>query len=203
MSDVTETAESATEVATTEADASTETSPEVDYKDKFLGQQKVNRDLEAKLRKATETAQRAIEDAELKNKSEEEQRIELARREARDETLKSVNERLLRAELKAAAKGKLADPEDAHLFIKLSEFSVSDDGEVDSSALDSAVADLIARKPHLAAGPAPRFDGAADQGGQRGATAPQQLSKEQFSALSPEARIAAYEAGQVSSLMGG
>jgi len=133
---------------------------------------------------------------------EAEHAAEVAKRAARDEALSLANQRILKSELKAAATGKLADPTDAHLFIDLSEFTVSDDGDVDSAALGAAIADLIARKPHLAAGKQARFDGSADQGGKR-ADAPGQLSKEEFSALSPEDRIAAYEAGQVKSLMGG
>ena len=82
---------------------------------------------------------------------------------ARDEALAVANKRILSAELRAAAKGKLADPSDAALYINLDEFEVSEDGEVDSDALASAIDDLLARKSHLAAD-SRRFDGAADQG---------------------------------------
>ena len=79
------------------------------------------------------------------------------------EALAGANRRILSAELRAAAKGKLADPTDAALYINLDEFEVSEDGEVDSDALASAIDDLLARKSHLAAD-SRRFDGAADQG---------------------------------------
>ena len=64
---------------------------------------------------------------------------------ARDEALAVANKRILSAELRAAAKGKLADPSDAALYINLDEFEVSEDGEVDSDALASAIDDLLAR----------------------------------------------------------
>lgn len=80
-----------------------------------------------------------------------------------------ANTKILRAEIRAAAKGVLADPADAYKFLDLTEFEVDDDGEVDRDQLDDALADLVKRKPYLAAtkGPAKRFQGGAD-GGPRG-----------------------------------
>jgi hypothetical protein len=81
-----------------------------------------------------------------------------------------ANTKILRAEIRAAAKGVLADPTDAYKFLDLSEFEVDDDGEVDRDQLDDALAELVKNKPYLAAatkGPAKRFQGGAD-GGPRG-----------------------------------
>lgn len=97
---------------------------------------------------------------------------EQERQRAKDEALAGANRRILSAELRAAAKGKLADPSDAALYINLDDFEVSDDGEVDTDALRTAIDDLLARKSHLAAD-SRRFDGAADQGAQ----VPQRLSQ--------------------------
>jgi hypothetical protein len=97
---------------------------------------------------------------------------EQERQQAKDEALAAANKRILAAQLKLEAKGKLADPSDAGLYINLDEFDVSDDGDVDADALRGAIEDLLARKPHLAADNR-RFDGAADQG----AHVPQRLTQ--------------------------
>lgn len=142
--------------------------------------------------------------AELANKDKpaEEQAIEAAKAEARKEATDKANERLLRSELKAVATGKLADPTDAPLYINLSEFTVSDDGEVDADALAEAVADLLTRKPHLAAGKQTRFDGAADQGAKGKEAKPGQLTQHDLESMSPEAINAARREGRLNKLLG-
>lgn len=109
---------------------------------------------------------------ELAGKPPEVQEIEKARAEARAEAFSAANERIARSELKAAATGKLADPTDAALFIDPKQFDVSDDGSVDADALSQAIDDLIASKPHLAAKPARKFTGDADQGAKAKPVAP-------------------------------
>jgi hypothetical protein len=118
------------------------------------------------------------------------------------EKRKTQNDAILRAELKAAAKGKLADPADAGLFINLSEFDVSGDGDVDADALNTAIDDLIARKPHLAAAPQRRFDGDADAGPKRDNKASQITSLEELSRMTPEQRVDAEAAGRLDTLLG-
>ena len=119
-------------------------------------------------RKAAESRAREAEAraAELEAKlqgREAEHAAEQEKQRVKDEALAGANRRILSAELRAAAKGKLADPTDAGLYINLDEFEVSDDGDVDTDALRGAIEDLLARKPHLAADNR-RFDGGADQG---------------------------------------
>jgi hypothetical protein len=118
------------------------------------------------------------------------------------EKRKTQNDAILRAELKAAAKGKLADPADAGLFINLSEFDVSGDGDVDADALNTAIDDLIARKPHLAAAPQRRFDGDADAGPKGDKKASQITSLEELSRMTPEQRVEAEAAGRLDTLLG-
>ncbi len=79
------------------------------------------------------------------------------RDEARVEADKRANQRILSAEVRAAAAGKLADPADALRYIDLSSFEVKDDGLTDSAAIAKAVDDLIASKPYLAAATAPKW----------------------------------------------
>lgn len=91
---------------------------------------------------------------EAANLSETEKAIAAARAEGAAEAMKTANERLLRAEVKAAAAGKLADPEDALKFLD-PDGLVGNDGEVDSKALSSAIDDLVKSKPYLAVSATP------------------------------------------------
>jgi hypothetical protein len=77
-----------------------------------------------------------------------------------------ANQRLVRAEVKAAAAGILTDPNDAAQFLDLTKFEVGDDGEVDADEVKAAIADLVKRKPYLAAS-AGKFVGTADQGARK------------------------------------
>jgi hypothetical protein len=65
--------------------------------------------------------------------------------------LDKANGRILRSEVKAAAKGVLADPQDAYKFLDLDAFEVDDDGNVDEALIAKALKDLVAVKPYLAA----------------------------------------------------
>jgi hypothetical protein len=117
-------------------------------------------------RKAAEKAakEREAEYASMKEKlekfeadamSESEKAIAKARKEAEAEARTQERERfhvhLVRAEVRAAAGGKLADPEDAVRMLDLSEFKVTDDGEVDGKAISKSIEDLLKSKPYLAA----------------------------------------------------
>lgn len=159
------------------------------------------REAEKQARESKAELERARREAELRDKPAEEQALEAARAEARAEALAKANERILRSELKAAASGKLADPTDAALFIDLSQFDVSGDGDVDSDALNDAIADLISRKPHLAAQRQNRFDGPADQGAKKETAGPKQVGEQEVKAAYAEKnyeQIAAWrKAGQL------
>lgn len=65
--------------------------------------------------------------------------------------LAKANARIVRAEVRAAAAGKLADPADALGFLDLSQFEVGHDGDVDQDEIADAIDDLLERKPYLAA----------------------------------------------------
>lgn len=78
--------------------------------------------------------------------------------------LDKANGRILRSEVKAAAKGVLADPADAYKFLDLDSFEVSDDGEVDEDAIKAALEALVEKKPYLAVQDGKRFQGGADGG---------------------------------------
>ena len=92
-----------------------------------------------------------LEAIEAENLSETEKAIAAARDEGRSEALTLANTRLLQAEIRAAAAGKIADPADAIKLLDLSEFEVTDGGEVDTEAIASAIDALVEAKPYLAA----------------------------------------------------
>lgn len=127
-------------------------------------------------------------------KAQEAQRV-------KDEALQAANRRILKAEVRAAAAGKLNDPADALAHIDLSSFEVGDDGAVDSDAIGSAISDLISKKPYLAA-QGSRFEGGADGGARKDATGPTQLTREDMKRMSPEEIDRAHREGRFSTLLG-
>ena len=136
---------------------------------------------------------------EAQNKTPEENALEAARREGETAAEKRANERLVKAELKAAAKGKLANVADALVFIDVSSIEVGEDGEVDADALEAAIDNLLTERSYLAAGETKRFGGGADQGGGKSG-APKQLTRAELANMSPEAIVAAEEKGQLANI---
>lgn len=113
---------------------------------------------------------------------------EQERRRVEDAALAKANGRIVRSEMKAAAKGVLADPADAFKFIDLDQFEVDNDGNVDEAAIAAAIAQLVKDKPYLAAQGGKRFQGDAD-GGARKDAGPTQLTQADLDRM--------YAAGQV------
>ena len=130
---------------------------------------------------------------ETADKSPDEQALDKARAEARAEATAKANARILRSEVRAAAANKFRDPSDALAFLDLTEFEVSEDGDVDADELSEALDDLLQRKPHLAAqSGTTSFDSA------RGKPAPKKkLTKEDLSSMTPAQIAKAYDEGRV------
>lgn len=107
-------------------------------------------------------------------------------RQAEQAAMAKANERIVRAEVKAAAAGKLADPADAYRFLDLSQFEVDDDGNLDADEVTEALDDLIQRKPYLAAqgGTTKRFQGTVESGARKGSGRPPQLTEADVKKLS-------------------
>lgn len=125
-------------------------------KAKWKAERDKRRQLEQQLAEAT------------KPKGDGEPTPEQIRADAETAATAKANRRIVRAELKAAATGKLADPADVNAFIDLDQFEVDADGEPDAEEISEAITDLLKRKPHLAAGPTRRFQGGGDGGAGRG-----------------------------------
>lgn len=107
-----------------------------------------------------------------------------------------ANQKILSSEVKAAAKGVLADPKDAYKFLDLDSFEVSDDGDVDESAIKAALDALIETKPYLAVQDGKRFKGDAD-GGTRKESVEGQLTEADVKRLAAEGKHEEIEAARV------
>lgn len=129
------------------------------------GKQALDR-MKAKVKAANARAIAAERERDEAKGLSEQERIQ---READTQALAKANARIVRAEIRAASKGVLADPADAFKFVDTDKFEVDDDGNVDEQAIAQAIADLVKRKPYLAAaqGPQQRFQGSADQGARK------------------------------------
>jgi hypothetical protein len=114
----------------------------------------------------------------------------------------AANTRILKAEIRAAAAKKLADPRDALRFIDLEQFEVGDDGEVDAEEIAEAIEDLIKDKPYLGAATAKRFQGTGDGGAARKAGRPKQLTERDLKNMSAEQIVKAQEDGRLDDLLG-
>lgn len=137
-----------------------------------------------------------------KQKTEAEKAVEAARKEGRSEALSAVNERLKRAVVRGEATGKLANPELAEKLLDMSQFTVSDDGDVDLAAVRSAIDELVKKEPYLAAKPA-GFQGSDSDGPGGKPSGPKQVTEAEFGAMSPEQRVRAREEGRLTALLGG
>ncbi len=113
-----------------------------------------------------------------------------------------ANDKILKAEIRAAAAGKLNDPTDALKYVNLSDFEVGSDGEVDSAAVTAAIDALIQSKPYLAAQGGQRFQGAADGGARTDATKPSQLTRADLAGMGPEAIVKAKAEGRLNDVLG-
>jgi len=124
-----------------------------------------------------------------------------AEQDARLAADQRFNQRILNAEVKAAATGKLSDPADALKFLDLTQFEVNDDGDVDAAAIEAAISALIESKPYLAAESTTRFQGSADAGA-RNAAGVTQLTREQLASMTPDQIVEAQNKGQLNDLLG-
>lgn len=120
--------------------------------------------------KAAKAAQAELDKLREASMSEQEKAVAQARAEGRAEAFTQANERLLRAEVRAQAAGKLADPADAVHLLDVMSF-MDDKGEIDSKAIGSAIDALVKTKPYLSAKPG----NGSGEGGPRGGTPPKQF----------------------------
>ena len=80
---------------------------------------------------------------------ENERAIKEARDAGRTEALTSVNRKLVEAEARAAAAGKLANPALAARLLDLDQFVPSDGSDIDGDAIAAAIDELVKAEPYL------------------------------------------------------
>lgn len=128
-------------------------------------------DEERSARKAAEKqardAQAELDKLRQASMSDTEKAVAKARAEGKAEAFQDATTRLVRAEVRAAAANKLADPSDAIGLLDLDSF-VDANGEVDTKAITSAIDALVTSKPYLGARPG----NGSGEGGPRGAATP-------------------------------
>lgn len=122
--------------------------PPIDWHDKFLGQKKVNTDLEAKLKAAREKADR-VDDLEKQVADWEQRGKEFDSAQA---TIDGLQKQVLQANVTAAATGKLINPSDALKLIDFSDLTADDQGGYDQQAIGEKIDALVTAHPYLAQG---------------------------------------------------
>lgn len=136
--------------------------------------------------------------AESANKTPDEQAIDAARREAEAEATARANERILRYGVRAAATGRLANPEDALSFLDISQFDVDSDGNVSDDEISDAITELLEKKPYLAAqGGRVSLDSGSGK-----SPGPRQLTRDDLSRMSADEIAEAEAAGRFNHLLG-
>nr|DAY41800.1 MAG TPA: minor structural protein [Caudoviricetes sp.] len=178
-----------------------------DWQSKFEGQRKVNRDLEKKLNEAYAKADKVDElEKQIAALQGKEAEYEAARKEqaVKDEALAAANQRILKAEVRAAASGKLTDPADALRYLDLSKFTVTADGGVDSQAIANSIGELLEQKPYLGkAEQSPSGANITPPSGTRDGDRHQgQLTRDDLKTMSPAEIVKAQQDGRLKDLLG-
>lgn len=167
--------------------------------------EKVAKDLERKLTDARKAADRVADlEAKIAKFEGKEAEFTAAQEAARikSEALAAANERIKKAEIRAAAAGKLTDPADALLYVDPSKFEVSEDGEIDRAAVTAAIEALVQSKPYLAAqGGAPGTVFESPGAHRKGAPAGQ-LTQADLKGMTPEQINTARAEGRLNDLLG-
>lgn len=135
--------------------------------------------------------------------TEAEYKAEQERRKVEDAALAKANERILKAEIRAAAAGKLTDPADALHYLDLTGFQVGDDGEVDRAAVTAAIESLVKSKPYLAAqGGATPPPTVFETPSAHRTEAPGQLTQADLKGMTPDQINAARAEGRLNKILG-
>lgn len=137
--------------------------------ERLAAAEKINKDLERKLKRSDDNRKRVSELEEQLAKlqgKEAEFAEQQKQREVERAALDKANDRIRKAELRAAAAGKVAPDMVSTLpqIADLSSIEVGEDGEVDTDAMASLVADLIEKYPSLSTQGEKRFTGSGDGG---------------------------------------
>lgn len=110
------------------------------------------RERAAKFEKQLKEAEKLRKQLEEKHATKEEKAIAKAREEGKTEALQAANQRVLKAEVKYAAAGKLRNPSLAWALLEgVRDDLMTDDGDVDSGKLDKELKRILKDNPELSA----------------------------------------------------
>jgi len=112
-------------------------------------ERKARRDAERELVKA----QRQLEEANRAKLGDTERAVAEAADKARNETRAEYDRRLVAAEARARAAGKLANPELAARLLDLDKFMPDAGEDIDGDAISAAIDELVKAEPYLSATP--------------------------------------------------
>ena len=113
------------------------------------------REAAAEARREADAAKAELETLRAAQMTDTDKALAAAKAEGAAEVSAKFAARVLLSEIRVAAAGKLADPNDAVRLLDLTKFTVTDDGTVDTTAITSAIDELVIAKPYLAAGKSP------------------------------------------------
>jgi hypothetical protein len=115
--------------------------------------------------KEKQKVEKELEELRRSAMTDQERMLDEVRTTERKNALDLVNDRIVKAEIRAVAGAKLADPMDAVRLLDLSKFEVDENGNVDAKKIVAAVDELLKAKPYLGTSKSPgRLPGA--DGGQ-------------------------------------
>lgn len=157
-------------------------------KSKWQKERDARKALEAKLAEGTKNDDQTQDPAEIRKQAQTEARAEVLKDRALD-----------KVETKAAK--LFADPEDARALLAGRVDDFLDDGQVDVDAINEALADLLKKKPHLAAAKPARFQGGADGGARKGSQVAQ-ISEQELKRMTPQQIVTAQNEGRLNDLLG-
>jgi len=151
-------------------------------------------------RKAVEEELAALK-AQQGQKSDDQPDPEEIRKQAKAEAAAEVLRDRALDKVEAKAARLFADPEDARALLASRVDEFVDDGKVDTDAIEEALADLLKKKPHLAAQGGRRFQGSADGGARKG-SGPAQLTRDDLKGMSPQEIVKAKAEGRLRDVLG-
>lgn len=150
----------------------------------------------ASLRRRTKDAESELEKLRTEQLSESEKAIAQARQEARQEALGEANQRVIAAEIRAAAAAAGAiDPDVVVKLVDPAEITIADDGTI--ADVSDVVAALLETKPFLVKQES-RFNGTADQGA---SGRPSQLTRDDLKTMSANEINTARREGRLDGLL--
>lgn len=190
---------------TTDEVEETDDSTEVEEDKQDDPAEKLKKALRAE-RDARKTAERERntlkQQLEAKDKPAEEAALDAARREAEQTATAKANERVAKAELRAAAAGRVSNLTALTRLVDVSQIEVDEDGNPSEDDIEDAITTFLDTFPEFAADKS-KFPGTADQGTKGRQSTKSQVAREQLKSMTPEQILKAQEEGLLKDVLGG